>query len=75
LYFTYASTASAYGAAGTFVVVLLWVYYSCWILFYGAELIQVHARMRGKRIAPDEDARKVPRSAQKWQGGNFHPES
>jgi membrane protein len=73
LYFTYASTASAYGAAGTFVVVLLWVYYSCWILFYGAELIQVHAQMRGTRIAPDEDARKVPRGSQKWQGGNFHP--
>ncbi|HVJ81552.1 MAG TPA: YihY/virulence factor BrkB family protein, partial [Planctomycetia bacterium] len=42
LYFAYASTESAYGAAGSFVVVLLWVYYSCWIYFFGAELI--HAR-------------------------------
>lgn len=39
LYFTYGTTASVYGAAGSFVVVLLWVYYSCWILFYGAELV------------------------------------
>ena len=57
LYFTYGSTASVYGAAGSFVVVLLWVYYSCWILFYGAELIQVRLRRHGRQIEPSEDAR------------------
>lgn len=60
LYFTYGSTASTYGAAGTFVVVLLWIYYSCWILFYGAELIQEHARMNGREIVPDDTAMRLP---------------
>ena len=54
LYFTYGATASMYGAAGSFVVVLLWVYYSCWIVFYGAELIQVYARRHGNRLVPTE---------------------
>ncbi|AWM37087.1 hypothetical protein GobsT_49940 [Gemmata obscuriglobus] len=58
LYFTYGSTASVYGAAGSFVVVLLWVYYSCWILFYGAELIQVRLRRQGRQIAPSAEARR-----------------
>jgi membrane protein len=60
LYFTYGSTKSVYGAAGSFVVVLLWVYYSCWILFYGAELIQVHLRSQGRRVEPGDDARPAP---------------
>jgi membrane protein len=59
LYFTYGTTASAYGAAGSFVVVLLWVYYSCWILFYGAELIQVRLRRQGRRVEPSADARRA----------------
>jgi membrane protein len=62
LYFTYISTGSAYGAAGSFIVVLLWVYYSGWILFYGAELIQVRIRRQGREIAPDANADKVSRS-------------
>jgi membrane protein len=57
LYFTYGTTVSAYGAAGSFVAVLLWVYYSCWILFYGAELIAVNAARQGRTIAPSEDAK------------------
>jgi membrane protein len=39
-YFVYASPASIYGAAGSLVVFLIWVYYSAQILFFGAELIQ-----------------------------------
>jgi membrane protein len=39
-YFVYSSPASIYGAAGTLVVFLIWVYYSAQILFFGAELIQ-----------------------------------
>ena len=57
LYFTHGSTASVYGAAGSFVVVLLWVYYSCWILFYGAELIQVRLHRQGRKVTPSADAR------------------
>jgi len=39
-YLAYTSTASAYGAAGSLVVFLVWVYYSSQILFLGAELVQ-----------------------------------
>lgn len=59
LYFTYGTTASLYGAAGSFVVVLLWVYYSCWILFFGAELVEAYAIHRGRRIEPDASARRT----------------
>jgi membrane protein len=61
LYFTYVSTGSVYGAAASFVVVLLWVYYSCWIFFYGAELTQVYATRFGDPIEPAAGARRVPR--------------
>jgi len=40
LYLAYTSTASAYGAAGSLVVFLVWVYYSSQITFLGAELVQ-----------------------------------
>jgi len=40
---------SAYGAAGSLVVLLLWIYYSSLILFFGAELTQVYARSHGSR--------------------------
>ena len=56
LYLGNSSVASVYGAAGSLVVVLLWAYYSSQILFFGAELTEVWARRRGKRIEPDEHA-------------------
>jgi membrane protein len=45
-----AAPASAYGAAGAFVVILLWVYYSAQIILFGAEFTQVFARRYGSRI-------------------------
>ena len=44
--------ASSYGAAGSFVVLLLWVYYSAQIFYFGAELIKIcgdHEREAGKQ--------------------------
>jgi membrane protein len=55
--------ASAYGAAGSLVVVLFWVYYSAQILFLGAEFTQVHARSRGSECPPKRDAVKAERVA------------
>jgi len=46
------SISSAYGAAGSLVVVLLWVYYSAQIIFVGAEFTQVYARKCGREIRP-----------------------
>jgi membrane protein len=48
--------ASSYGVAGSFVVLLVWVYYSAQILFFGAELTQVYANRYGSRIVPSENA-------------------
>lgn len=51
LYFGTKSAVSAYGAAGSFVVVLLWLYYSAIVLLYGAELTQVLVSREGGRGA------------------------
>lgn len=48
LYLTRQTLTSAYGAAGSLVVILLWVYYSAQIIFVGAEFTQVYARRRGQ---------------------------
>jgi membrane protein len=56
VYLGRSSMASSYGVAGSFVVLLLWVYYSAQIFFFGAELTQVYASYRGHRIRPDEGA-------------------
>jgi membrane protein len=52
LYLGRSSVSSAYGAAGSFIVVLLWVYYSSQILLFGAEFTQVYANMFGSHIHP-----------------------
>jgi membrane protein len=59
LYLGHSSAASVFGAAGSLVVVLLWIYYSTQILFFGAELTQVYARRYGSNIVPDEHAVRV----------------
>src|SRR5205823_6143695 len=46
------TVASAYGAAGSLVVLLLWIYYSAQILLFGAEFTKVYAVMHGSRILP-----------------------
>lgn len=52
LYLGRAGPASAYGAAGSLVVILLWVYFSAQILLFGAEFTQAYARRVGTRIEP-----------------------
>jgi membrane protein len=47
LYLGNSSFGSSYGAAGSFVVFLAWIYYSVHILFFGAEFTQVYARRYG----------------------------
>lgn len=60
LYLGNSSAASAYGAAGSFVVLLLWIYYSAQILLFGAEFTQVYANRFGSNIRPDEHATYAP---------------
>lgn len=56
LYLGHSSVGSSYGAAGSLVVLLVWVYYSSIILFFGAEMTQVWARRYGAQIIPDKHA-------------------
>jgi membrane protein len=46
----------AFGAAGSLVLLLLWVYYSAQILFFGAEMTQAYAKMKGVKVLPKEHA-------------------
>jgi membrane protein len=49
-----AATMSPYGAAGSFVALLLWIYYSSQILFFGAEFTQVYSRARVRASSGQE---------------------
>ena len=59
LYLGRNSTVSAYGAAGSIVLILLWVYYSAQIMFFGAALTQVYVNRFGMRLQPKAHARSV----------------
>ena len=48
------ATASVYGAAGSVILILIWVYYSAIILYFGAEFTKVYAIRHGKKIIPNE---------------------
>jgi membrane protein len=56
LYIGYTAVGSVYGAAGTLVVIAVWVYYSAAILFFGAEFTKVYAEEKGERIKPSSHA-------------------
>jgi membrane protein len=56
LYLGKSSFASSYGAAGSVVALVVWVYYASQILFMGAEFTQVYAQMFGKDIRPSPQA-------------------
>lgn len=55
-YFAKSDPASVYGAAGSVVLVLLWVYYTCLILFFGAEFTVNWALHRNIKIEPTSNA-------------------
>ncbi|MDT8893741.1 YihY/virulence factor BrkB family protein [Halomonas sp. I1] len=56
VYLAYTATASAYGAAGSVVVVLLWVYYSSLILLFGAAFTKCHLVAKGREVVPRNSA-------------------
>jgi membrane protein len=63
IYLGQTATASAFGAAGSLVVLLFWVYYSALISFLGAEFTQVYARRYGSGIRPQKHAVRVGRKS------------
>ncbi|MDI1254843.1 MAG: YihY/virulence factor BrkB family protein [Flavobacterium sp.] len=56
LYIETASTGTAYGAAGSLIIILVWVYYTAAILYFGAEFTRVYAEFSGARIEPADYA-------------------
>lgn len=68
LYLGNSSVGSTYGAAGSFVVFLIWVYYSAQILFFGAEFTQVYANRYGSQIVPADNAILLTEKARVQQG-------
>ncbi|MDX1676461.1 YihY/virulence factor BrkB family protein [Arsukibacterium sp.] len=61
VYLAYTATASAYGAAGSLALLLLWVNYSSMILLFGAAFTRAHLEGRGKPIRPKSTAVRVQR--------------
>lgn len=68
LYLGRSSVGSAYGAAGSLVILLLWTYYSSQILFFGAEFTKVYAQKFGSQIVPEENAVAVTQETREEQG-------
>jgi membrane protein len=68
LYLGKSSIASAYGAAGSLVIIVVWVYYSAQILLFGAEFTKVYVKRRGSGFAPAETAVPVTAEARAEQG-------
>jgi len=68
LYLGRSSLANAYGAAGSLVIILIWIYYSAQILFFGAELTQVYANSFGSHIRPASNALSVVQNATAGEG-------
>lgn len=62
IYLAHAGKASAYGAAGSLAVILMWTYYSALILLLGVEVTQVWVRRGGREVAPKEGAVRLARA-------------
>jgi membrane protein len=56
LYFQFSNPTSSYGAASSFMALLIWIYYSAQMLFLGAEFTEVYALRFGNHFRPDEGA-------------------
>jgi membrane protein len=56
MYFAYSNPGSGFGAASSIILIMLWVNYTCLILFFGANLAQAYAVSHGHPITPSEHA-------------------
>jgi membrane protein len=67
-YLSRGTTTSAYGAAGSLAALLIWVYYSAWMMFFGAEFTQAYVKAYGSHTRPDPDAIPVTKEQRAQQG-------
>lgn len=56
-YFDFSKPTSIFGAAGTVILLMMWINYSCQLVFFGAEFTKVYARRMGHNIIPSKHAR------------------
>lgn len=68
LYMQYSAPASAYGAAGSIIVLLLWIYYSAAILYFGAEFTKAYAQRYGDGVQPTSYAVKIVQTETEVRG-------
>lgn len=59
---------NTFGAAGSLAILLIWIYYSAQILFFGAEFTQVYANRYGSKIVPDPDMVKITEQERAQKG-------
>jgi membrane protein len=67
LYFGTAKPTSAFGTAGTVILIMMWINYSCMLIFFGAEYTKVYALRKGYRIVPSQHA--------KWSDAKLYEDS
>lgn len=68
LYLGNSSVGSAFGAAGSLIVILVWLYYTGQILFFGAEFTQIYAQNYGQGIEPKDNAEWLTQEDRARQG-------
>jgi membrane protein len=68
LYLGKSDVGLAYGAAGSLIVILLWVYYASQIFLFGAEFTVIYATSHGSRLKPTENAMPAHERAVKIPG-------
>jgi membrane protein len=75
LYIQYTAQGSAYGAAGSIIVILVWIYYTSAILYIGAEFTQVYAEAIGSHIEPADYAVSVQQTEVERDVKNLPPQN
>lgn len=66
LYFSNLQPTSAFGTAGTVILIMMWINYSCMLVFFGAEFTKVYTYKKGYQIKPSKHA--------KWSAAKMYNE-
>ncbi len=67
LYFGELKPTSTFGKAGTIILIMMWINYSCMLIFFGAEFTKVYSLKKGYKIIPSRHA--------KWSAEKLYAES
>ncbi|MBK1897985.1 YihY/virulence factor BrkB family protein [Chryseobacterium paridis] len=67
LYFSNFKPTSTFGTAGTVILIMMWINYSCMLIFFGAEFTKVYSYKRGYKIIPSKHA--------KWSDAKLYEDS